>query len=59
MNMIQGIIELSGTQLMPKEGNDVISAGSELADFIDSAEAVMNFKDEPTNSSYRRFSVSD
>ncbi len=59
VNMIQGVIELSGTQLMPQAGNEVISAGSELADFIDSAEAVMNFKDEPTNSSNRRFSVED
>ncbi len=57
VNMIQGVIELSGTLLIPKTGNDVISPGSELADFIDSAEAVMNFKDEPTNSSYRRFSI--
>ncbi len=59
VNMIQGVIELSGTQLMPLEGNEVISAGSELADFIDSAEAVMNFKGEPLNSSNRRFSVED
>ncbi len=59
VNMIQGVIELSGTLLMPQPGNDVISAGAELVDFIDSAEAVMNFKDEPTNESYRRFSVEE
>ncbi len=55
VNMVQGVIELSGTELMPQVGNDVISPGSELADFIDSAEAVMNFKEEPLNSSNRRF----
>ena len=59
VNMIQGVIELSGTRLMPLDGNDVITAGSELADFIDSAEAVMNFKGEPANSSNRRFYVEE
>ncbi len=43
VNIIQGVVELSGDQLMPRDGNTAVSSGTELTDFIDSVEAVMSF----------------